>query len=374
MSLLCHLALPAMFRVFISATLVLEEALDDFAEQRRKRLDYSQCCSFAGRPILLRSNSAVLLNHAIEFFSPRNDSAKLSGAAPQITLIMSDHESREHRDAPWFRGRGYFAVARFTSADTVWFNLRTRTAHGVLSRETISDPTRLRKDILPAIAGVLAPVMSVTPVHAACLATGGSGVLLAGISGTGKTTLSITLARLGYRFLSDEWTYLAESNGETQAWGLPVPVKLLPDAVNFFPELSSYRCAASLNGEFAYEVSPQECFTLSRAATCRVKCIVLLERCAERGCIIEPVSAAAGISRLVADIEPLTGKLKDAYEQQLALLRRMSRAVCIRARFNASPLYVARALHRALNHIFDRDPSDMNCAEASELSLLIRTK
>lgn len=347
--------------------------MDDFADQHRKRLDYSQCCSFAGRPILLQSNSAVILNYAAEFFSPRNDSAKLTDAAPRITLVVKDHPGHERHDAPWFRGRGHFAMARFTSADTVWFNLRARTAYGVFSPEAISDSLRWRKDIFPAIAGILAPVVSVVPAHAACLATGGSGVLLAGASGTGKTTLSITLARLGYRFLSDEWTYLTENSGETQAWGLPVPVKLLPDAVNFFPELSGYRCANSLNGEFAYEVSPQECFTLSRAASCRVKCIVLLERSAERGCCIEPVSAAEAISRLAADIEPLTGHLRTAYQEQLLVLRRMSKVVCIRALFNASPQYVARALHRALGHIIDRNPPDLCSSENHDPALLIRT-
>jgi hypothetical protein len=337
-------------------------------------LAYSQCCSFAGKPILVRSNSAAILNHAVDFFSPRHVSGKTSDAAPLITLMMTNHHGHEPNDGPWFRGRGSFALARFTSADAVWFNLRARTAYGEFSPEVVAASTRWRKDILPAIAGIFAPVISVAPIHAACLAAGASGVLLTGPSGTGKSTLSITLARLGYRFLADEWTYLAEHNGEVLAWSLPTPVKLLPDAITYFPELSSYRCAPSLNGELAYEVSPQKCFTLSRAASCRVKCIVLLERSAERGCSIEPASATDAIDQLTAEIEPLTGELRPAYQQQLALLRRMSHVVCIRARFNFPPLQVARALHRAISHIIDRNQSDMSRAELSSSALSIPTK
>jgi hypothetical protein len=342
----------------IGATLLLVDALTNFPVSHRKSFPHSQCCSFAGKPIVVQSNSIAILNHAVDFFGLRSGGARLPDTVPVITLAMNDLHGREYQDAPWFRGRGYFALARFTSADIVWFNLRARTVHGVFSPQVISDPDRWSKHILPVIAGILAPVISVVPIHAACLATGISGVLLAGPSGTGKSTLAITLARLGYRFLADEWTYLAEGNGEIQAWSLPVPVKLLPDAITYFPELSSYRCARSLNGELAYEVSPHECFTLSRATNCRVKCIVLLERSAKRGCRIEQVSAAKTISQLTADIEPLTGQLRHAYRQQLALLSRLSNVECTRVLFNGPPLQVARVLDRALNHTFDRNSSD----------------
>src|SRR5262245_22761595 len=47
--------------------------------------------------------------------------------------------------------------------------------------------------------------------HAACLAVGGRGLLLAGVSGAGKTTLALALARAGLQFLGDDTVFVAPS-------------------------------------------------------------------------------------------------------------------------------------------------------------------
>src|SRR5271169_3714728 len=118
LSLLCHLDLQAVFAVSIGATLLLEDALIDTSHRHRKGLLYSQSCSFAGKPLVVQSNSAAILSHAVEFFIPRIDAGNPSNAVPVITLIASSEQGHENHDAPWFRGRGYFAVARFTGADS----------------------------------------------------------------------------------------------------------------------------------------------------------------------------------------------------------------------------------------------------------------
>jgi hypothetical protein len=254
-------------------------------------------------------------------------------------------------DSPWFRGKGYFALARFTHADSVWFNLRTCRACGFFSDAIISDAIRWHKDILPAIIGILAPVIAVVPVHAACLAKNDSGILLAGRSGVGKSTLVVTLARRGYCFLADDWTYLAEDTTGISAWSIPVPVKLLPDATKYFQELASYSCAHSLNGELAYEVSPQQCFGLSRKGHCQIRCIVLLERRKQPGIAISQITATEAIKWLCSDIERLSGPLALAYRAQIELLRGLSDSVCLHASFDGSPREVASAIDEALADI-----------------------
>jgi hypothetical protein len=329
-------------------TLSLENDLTAIAESTTERLAYSQCVSFAGKPLLVRSNSLAILSHTSLFFSPWDAGDPPEHPAAELRLVRREDRYGSTEDSPWFRGRGYFAMARFTHADSVWFNLRTCRTCGFFSDAVVSDAIRWHKDILPAIVGILAPVVAVVPVHAACLAKNDSGILLAGRSGVGKSTLVVTLARRGYDFLADDWTYLAEDSKGVSAWSIPVPVKLLPDATEHFPELASYACAYSLNGELAYEVSSQKCLGLHRKDHCQIRCIVLLERRKQPGIVISQITATEAIKWLYSDIERLSGPLASAYQTQIELLRGLSDSVCLRASFDASPREVASVIDDAL--------------------------
>ncbi len=245
-------------------------------------------------------------------------------------------------------GRGDILPLRDSHhADSFWFNLRVREVYGVCSPELARDSWRWRVDILPALLGILSPVIDVTPVHAACLVRQGSGVLLAGPSGTGKSTLAVAMAKRGFALLSDDWTYLS-AGSEVEAWGIPVHVKLLPDANRFFPDLLAYHVATSLNDETAYQVPPDECFGISRCLRSRVTAIVLLERATKPGCHIALIDAAEAIDHLAAEIEPLEGPLARCYERQSCLIRRLGHAFCLRLSFNDHPESVAEALDVAL--------------------------
>jgi hypothetical protein len=74
-------------------------------------------------------------------------------------------------------------------------------------------------------------------VHAACLSSGdGDGapaVLVAGASGTGKTTTALALRGGGMTFLTDDGTFVIDRGLDVplSAWGLPTPCKVLPGTV-----------------------------------------------------------------------------------------------------------------------------------------------
>lgn len=308
----------------------------------------SQHVQFAGRPLLFKTNEPRIVDHAVHFFRD-GYGAECPPSASCATITIHVRESDEPcEDAPWFRARGHFAFARFTRADAFWFNLRTREVYGACTPELAGDSWRWRVHIFPALLGILSAVINVAPVHAACLVRGNCGVLLTGHSGVGKSTLAIALARRGYAFLSDEWTYLSAMGSEVVAWGLPVPVKLLPDAIRFFPELLKYRVTVSLNGETAHEVDPDECFGISRRARCTARTVVLLERAAGAGCQIVPISAADAIDHLAREIEPLEGLLAPSYKEQIELIHHLKNAACLRVTIDGCPNQVAKALDMAL--------------------------
>jgi len=310
---------------------------------------------FAGQPVSFRTNSSAIARYAGEFLSAIEDSGFLSTPTRATITVYVRETDDPCESAPWFRARGHFAVARFTLADSFCFNLRTREVYGTCSPSVAEDRWRWCAHIFPTLLGILSAVIDVAPVHAACLAREGRGILLAGQSGVGKSTLTIATAKREYALLSDDWTYLSGAESQVEAWGLPVPVKLLPDAAIFFPALLAYRPGISLNGETAYEVCPNKCFGASRMQRCPVTAVALLQRMKTPGCKIVPISAAEAISHLVSEIEPLDGSLASSHERQIDLIRRaVGGASCCRVSFNDHPDKVAAALDEAFSGRSDR--------------------
>jgi hypothetical protein len=313
----------------------------------------TQKLSLAGQPVLFRTNAASIARYAREFFPELRDAQPVSTPV-RATITVHVRETDEPcKRNPWFRARGHFAFARFTRADSFWFNLRTREVYGTCSAALADDRTRWRTHIFPALLGILAATIGVAPVHAACIGREEGGILLAGPSGAGKSTLTIAMARRGHALLSDDWTYLSAAEGGLDssaviAWGLPVPVKLLPDADFFFPELRAYRTEESLNGEVAYEVCPEECFAISRLSRCRVTALVWLERMTKRGCSIVPIEAEEAIHHLETEVEPLEGTLAPCYRKQIDLIRRLGTISCYRVAFNDHPDKVAEAVDQEI--------------------------
>ncbi|HEX3470708.1 MAG TPA: hypothetical protein VHT28_05935 [Silvibacterium sp.] len=309
---------------------------------------------FAGQPILLRTNASEIARYASGFFPEvRDTDARSTPPLATITLMQRETDEPLCENAPWFRARGHFALARFTRNDSFWFNLRAREVYGTFSSSLVDDRKRWCIHIFPALLGILAAAIEIAPVHAACLARHGRGVLLAGHSGAGKSTLTISLAKRGYALLADDWTYLSAAGTTTngsgvEAWGIPVPVKLLSDACDLFPELLAYRLGTSLNNEIAYEVWPEECFGVSRLLHCPITAIALLERANEPGCRVSPISADEAIDHLVKELEPPGESLASCYEKQIDLIHRLANASCYRVSFNDHPYRVAAILDRAL--------------------------
>ncbi|WP_456426715.1 hypothetical protein [Rhodocaloribacter sp.] len=76
-------------------------------------------------------------------------------------------------------------------------------------------------------------------LHAACLVRGGAGLLLSARSGSGKSTLAMSLVHEGWRYLSDDILLLRERDGVVEALGMGRHFRLIPDALERFPDLAA---------------------------------------------------------------------------------------------------------------------------------------
>ena len=68
------------------------------------------------------------------------------------------------------------------------------------------------------------------PLHGACLARDGVGVLVCGSAGSGKSTLSLALLQAGLSFLGDDLAFLREDPDGLRAVGFPDELGLAEDA------------------------------------------------------------------------------------------------------------------------------------------------
>jgi hypothetical protein len=291
----------------------------------------------------LKSNSQEILRAMRETFD------QVDGGPGQPDLYVRFHVDFGVEDAPlWaephFRALDHLYYATYGPSDSMLVDQLGRRVIGSFSPAVASDLSYWKQTLLPILLGIASASIGVTPVHCACVVKSGSGLLLAGESGAGKSTSALSLSLSGFSYLSDDCTYLSRSSAGMQAWGLPTPVKLLPDAVSHFPELVSRKPVRSLNGELAFTVDPTEMFNVRRCLSCEPRWLVFLERKEDSRPVIKPVSSLEAASRLAADLEIMPVSIVDQYEYQLETIRLLVDRECWVVQHGLQPELLASLL------------------------------
>jgi len=78
-------------------------------------------------------------------------------------------------------------------------------------------------------------------LHAGCVAENNQGVLIVGSSGAGKSVLSLSAVRAGFKFLGDEQPILSMENGSVKVSAFPRRIRIDSKVAEVFPELSGLR-------------------------------------------------------------------------------------------------------------------------------------
>jgi hypothetical protein len=119
-----------------------------------------------------------------------------------------------------------------------------------------------------------------TPVHAACVALDGRGVLLCGDSGAGKSTLSYACARAGWTYTSDDASYLLNSGTKRIVTGNCHQVRFRPSAAGLFPEVQGLEITPRAAGKPSIELPTAPMAHMKLAQSTSVDFIVFLNRLA----------------------------------------------------------------------------------------------
>jgi hypothetical protein len=259
--------------------------------------------------------------------------------------VLVDPAAKHQEDAAaHFRGLHHLVFGSFGGDETFVFDLLRRRVSGVVSKETASNERFWNVRLLPTALGLLGATIGVVPLHCACLDKNGEGLLLAGASGTGKSTLAVALSRCGFAVVSDGWTYIGKNGNGLTAHGITAPVKLLPDAVQHFPELSGFEAAKASNGEMAFEIDAAHAFGAEVRRESSPRWLMFLERVETHGCAIVPFGGDVAQTFFENSVERLPTQLKEAAKTRAALIQSLSSTECWLARSGGPPHVAAEAI------------------------------
>ena len=295
-------------------------------------------CSFA-------TNSQQILDVVSRWRCPgRSRSARTFDF--DVLLDPSLPSDRDLKTQTHFRGLHHLVFATIGTHEVFTFDLLRRRVVGAISTTSASDSHFWNSHWLPITVGVMGTTVGVVPLHSACLERNGHGLLLAGLSGAGKSTLSVALARSGFSLISDDWTYISQEAGQLVAHGLSAPVKLLPDAVQYFPDLRGRTPKKWFNGELAFELNPAEICQSRPKSLSRPRWLMLLERTntTTRGCDFVPLAFADARAFFESSAERLPGELPEASATRSEMIRAVANCECWRLRSSDSPQAIAEAI------------------------------
>jgi hypothetical protein len=258
--------------------------------------------------------------------------------------IMVNESSSEPIGDSHFRGLRHVVTASFGTGNVFIFDVLRRTVSACISKVAARDFRFWREKLIPISLGVLGAAVGLVPMHCACLECSGDGLLIAGLSGAGKSTLSVALSQSGFSYVSDDWTYMSRYQNSLMAFGTSAPVKLLPDAPNHFPNLTSYRPQKSMNGEIAYEVDIAEAFGVGVEKACEPRWLIFLERTPHLGVEFVPMASSKARSYLDASVERLPTELYEASAMRDLILEMVSKLPCWLLRYGGAPQVAAEYL------------------------------
>jgi len=321
---------------------------------------YTETYVAAGAVCRLTTNFPAIVSAAREsfFLMPDNPQPVFS-----MRLWVDDEcKSSLPWPKPYLRGLDHLVYAGFDSGSSVVINLLSRRIAGRFSPEFASDTGYWSAVVFPMLLSVIAGSAGIAELHCSCVAKEGRGLLLAGPSSSGKSTMAVALAALGFGFLSDDRTFCTWRHGDLSAWGLLTELKLRSEASAWFSDLTGHSRAETGNGELGYRLPPESLPFLRRVRHCEPRWLVFLDRQPSHGFRLTPLAKPEAESRLQQD---LMAELPDAMQQQSSVIARLVELPCNVLQYGGNPWTIARELASHFDEI--ANPKDRSSTPMEHL-------
>jgi hypothetical protein len=247
----------------------------------RTPLEHELLCFPYGFPARIRSNSRLIMDAAEVSWSGCGQRFEVPPI--EIRLLVSDSHSPGLRDAPVFRSQGHLISIAGDSENFAVLDLRGGFSFGWVTKNTAANAEYLRQCFLDVMIYPLLETRHMATVHAACVNRNGKGVLLAGDSGAGKSSLSYACARRGWTYISDDTSAFIRSAPRPLVIGRPQKFRFCEEAGDLFPEFRGRQSTVRMYGKPTIEVRTSTLEGLRTADQSPVDYVIFLNRRAYEG-------------------------------------------------------------------------------------------
>lgn len=292
----------------------------------------------------LQTNSPSLLKTAEEALGKISDRKYREETQLRLWVDPSGR-SAPPWPKPYFRGLGHYVYAGFDDQNSLLIDLRTRSVIGRFTPAMAEDRDYWKSVVFPVLLTALAASVGLTVLHCACVSWKGSGLLLAGPSRSGKSTLSLALSQAGFDFLSDDRTVLSCAEDRLLAWRLTPFLKLRPEAAAYFPKLESLAMNEGPDGEQTLRIDPVNQMGVSAVECCEPRWVLFLSCESDPGfdlSEISPHEAARNLER------GLHREFPEAMKSQQEVIRNLADRPSWRVRYGGDPHAIVPRLRESI--------------------------
>ena len=220
---------------------------------QRAEMPYTALHFPMGFPVQLSTNSLEVLAAAEESWGKFEQLFKMEPAQLQVGLREDGPTDCPGPLVP--RAHGHLMMGVANAGNFFVADLLRNVCFAWISPGALVNRYYLRNDVLESAALSMIANRYCAPVHAACVALDGCGVLLCGDSGAGKSTLAFACAREGWTYVSDDASLLVHGRRDRQVLGNCHLIRLRAEAAELFPEARDRPLSQQRRGKPSIEIA-----------------------------------------------------------------------------------------------------------------------
>lgn len=255
-----------------------------------------------GFPVSVASNSRLVLDAAEESWAGFR---KQFDERPIEIRCLVTASGDGTPPAPIVRAQGNLLISVAGAENFHCCDLVNGFAAAWVTETVAANIQHFRYHFLEAMAYCLLDMLHLVAVHAACVSLDGHGVLLAGDSGAGKSSLAYACARRGWVYTSDDGSSLLRRGGGRAVLGNSRLFRFRETAGELFPEFRGFTDIRRGNGKPTIEVRTDSLPAVRTALESHVDYVVFLNRRDGAEAILLPVSEQETRRRLFFNPWPL---------------------------------------------------------------------